>query len=96
MKSDFYCIWLRPVSEEEIGHLKELCYAAIADKQTLIDEKLNAEVWSVTLVFHLVLPAVSLIKIKTMETRKRHIVSRANYISALCCLIILISPVSVM
>ncbi|TTG17221.1 AP-1 complex-associated regulatory protein [Bagarius yarrelli] len=33
----------RPISEEEIGHLKELHYAAIADKQTLIDEKLNAE-----------------------------------------------------
>ncbi|XP_060783892.1 AP-1 complex-associated regulatory protein isoform X2 [Neoarius graeffei] len=33
----------RPISEEEISHLKEQCYAAIADKQTLIDEKLNAE-----------------------------------------------------
>ncbi|KAF4091401.1 hypothetical protein AMELA_G00036450 [Ameiurus melas] len=33
----------RPISEEEIGHLKELRYAAIADTQTLIDEKLNAE-----------------------------------------------------
>ncbi|KAM9469789.1 AP-1 complex-associated regulatory protein isoform 2-T2 [Clarias gariepinus] len=33
----------RPISEEEIGHLKELRYAAIADKQTLIDDKLNAE-----------------------------------------------------
>lgn len=45
MKSDLYCIWLRPISEEEIGHLKELRYAAIADNQTQIDEKLNAEVW---------------------------------------------------
>ncbi|XP_036424513.1 AP-1 complex-associated regulatory protein isoform X1 [Colossoma macropomum] len=33
----------RPINEEEIGHLKEQCYIAIADKQTLIDEKLNAE-----------------------------------------------------
>uniref|UniRef100_A0A9J8CAI3 Adaptor related protein complex 1 associated regulatory protein n=2 Tax=Cyprinus carpio TaxID=7962 RepID=A0A9J8CAI3_CYPCA len=33
----------RPISEEEIGHLKEQCYAAISDKQVLIDEKLNAE-----------------------------------------------------
>lgn len=53
MKSDLYCIWLRPISEEEIGHLKEQHYAAIADKQTLIDEKLNAEVWPVTPVPHL-------------------------------------------
>lgn len=55
LKSDLYCIWLRPISEEEIGHLKELHYAAIADKQTLIDEKLNAEVWPVTPAPHLVL-----------------------------------------
>ncbi|KAK1804109.1 hypothetical protein P4O66_020163, partial [Electrophorus voltai] len=34
---------LRPISEEEIGHLKEQCYGAIVDKQMLIDEKLNAE-----------------------------------------------------
>lgn len=53
MKSDLYCIWLRPISEEEIGHLKEQRYTAIADKQTLIDEKLNAEVWPVTPVPHL-------------------------------------------
>ncbi|XP_076877924.1 AP-1 complex-associated regulatory protein isoform X4 [Brachyhypopomus gauderio] len=33
----------RPISEEELGHLKEQSYGAIADKQTLIDEKLNAE-----------------------------------------------------
>lgn len=33
----------RPISEEEIGHLKEQSYGAIVDKQTLIDEKLNAE-----------------------------------------------------
>ncbi|XP_043113574.1 AP-1 complex-associated regulatory protein isoform X1 [Puntigrus tetrazona] len=33
----------RPVSEEEMGHLKEHRYAAISDKQVLIDEKLNAE-----------------------------------------------------
>lgn len=61
MKSDPYCIWLRPISEEEISHLKEQCYAAIADKQTLIDEKLNAEVWPVTPMPHLVLLAVGLI-----------------------------------
>uniref|UniRef100_A0A8B9KZV5 Adaptor related protein complex 1 associated regulatory protein n=1 Tax=Astyanax mexicanus TaxID=7994 RepID=A0A8B9KZV5_ASTMX len=34
---------LQPISEEEIGHLKELRYGAITDKQTLIDEKLTAE-----------------------------------------------------
>lgn len=61
VKSDLYCIWLRPISEEEIGHLKELRYAAIADTQTLIDEKLNAEVWPITTVPHLVFPAVKLI-----------------------------------
>ncbi|XP_031424684.1 AP-1 complex-associated regulatory protein isoform X2 [Clupea harengus] len=33
----------RPISEDEIGHLKEHRYAAIADQQTLIDEKLHAE-----------------------------------------------------
>ncbi|XP_059378219.1 AP-1 complex-associated regulatory protein-like [Carassius carassius] len=33
----------RPISEEEISHLKEQRYAAISDKQALIDEKLNAE-----------------------------------------------------
>ncbi|XP_048119244.1 AP-1 complex-associated regulatory protein isoform X3 [Alosa alosa] len=33
----------RPISEEEINHLKELRYTAIADQQTLIDEKLRAE-----------------------------------------------------
>ncbi|XP_062856476.1 AP-1 complex-associated regulatory protein isoform X3 [Trichomycterus rosablanca] len=33
----------RPISEEEIGHLKEQRYGAIADKQTMIDEKLKAE-----------------------------------------------------
>ncbi|XP_052430874.1 AP-1 complex-associated regulatory protein isoform X1 [Carassius gibelio] len=33
----------RPVSEEEIDHLKEHRYAAISDKQALIDEKLKAE-----------------------------------------------------
>ncbi|XP_037396647.1 AP-1 complex-associated regulatory protein isoform X8 [Pygocentrus nattereri] len=33
----------RPISEEEIGHLKEQRYVAIANQQTLIDEKLNAE-----------------------------------------------------
>ncbi|XP_059372207.1 AP-1 complex-associated regulatory protein-like isoform X1 [Carassius carassius] len=33
----------RPVSEEEINHLKEHRYAAISDKQALIDEKLKAE-----------------------------------------------------
>ncbi|XP_026991586.2 AP-1 complex-associated regulatory protein isoform X10 [Tachysurus fulvidraco] len=33
----------RPISEEEIVHLKEQRYTAIADKQTLIDEKLKAE-----------------------------------------------------
>lgn len=33
----------RPVSEEEIGHLKEHRYTAITNKQVLIDKKLNAE-----------------------------------------------------
>ncbi|KAG7458967.1 hypothetical protein MATL_G00226290 [Megalops atlanticus] len=33
----------RPISEDEIAHLKEQRYAAISDKQTLIDEKLQAE-----------------------------------------------------
>ncbi|RXN29202.1 AP-1 complex-associated regulatory [Labeo rohita] len=33
----------RPISEEEIVHLKEHRYTAISDKQTLIDQKLNAE-----------------------------------------------------
>ncbi|XP_016093984.1 AP-1 complex-associated regulatory protein-like [Sinocyclocheilus grahami] len=33
----------RPISDEEISHLKEHRYAAISDKQALIDEKLNAE-----------------------------------------------------
>lgn len=74
MKSDLYCIWLRPISEEEIGHLKELRYAAIADTQTLIDEKLNAEVWPITTVPHLVFPAVKLI-IK----KKNHKDTQASY-----------------
>lgn len=34
----------RPISEDEIIHLKEHRYAAISDQQTLIDEKLQAEV----------------------------------------------------
>ncbi|XP_052005814.1 AP-1 complex-associated regulatory protein-like isoform X1 [Xyrauchen texanus] len=34
---------LRPISEDEIFHLKNYRYAAISDKQVLIDEKLNAE-----------------------------------------------------
>ncbi|XP_030622475.1 AP-1 complex-associated regulatory protein isoform X2 [Chanos chanos] len=34
---------LRPISEEEVGHLKEHRYDAISDRQTLIDAKLNAE-----------------------------------------------------
>ncbi|XP_055783412.1 AP-1 complex-associated regulatory protein-like isoform X2 [Salvelinus fontinalis] len=33
----------RPISEDEIIHLKEHRYAAISDQQTLIDEKLQAE-----------------------------------------------------
>ncbi|XP_016341053.1 AP-1 complex-associated regulatory protein [Sinocyclocheilus anshuiensis] len=33
----------RPISDEEISHLKEHRYAAISDKQALIDEKLNEE-----------------------------------------------------
>ncbi|XP_016370735.1 AP-1 complex-associated regulatory protein-like [Sinocyclocheilus rhinocerous] len=33
----------RPISDEEISHLKEHRYAAISDKQALIDEKLNTE-----------------------------------------------------
>ncbi|RXN37260.1 AP-1 complex-associated regulatory -like isoform X3 [Labeo rohita] len=37
----------RPISEEEIVHLKEHRYTAISDKQTLIDQKLNAEVQQV-------------------------------------------------
>ncbi|XP_066505166.1 AP-1 complex-associated regulatory protein isoform X2 [Hoplias malabaricus] len=34
---------IRPISQEEFDHLKEQRYGAIADKQTLIDEKLNVE-----------------------------------------------------
>lgn len=34
----------RPISEDEIKHLREHCYAAISDKQILIDQKLQAEV----------------------------------------------------
>lgn len=41
--SSWFCSH-RPISEEEIGHLKEHRYAAIANQQTLIDEKLHAEV----------------------------------------------------
>ncbi|XP_010899219.2 AP-1 complex-associated regulatory protein isoform X3 [Esox lucius] len=33
----------RPISEDEIVHLKEHRYAAISDQQTLIDQKLQAE-----------------------------------------------------
>ncbi|KAM9741115.1 AP-1 complex-associated regulatory protein isoform 2-T2 [Menidia menidia] len=33
----------RPISEDEIIHLREHCYAAITDKQNLIDQKLQAE-----------------------------------------------------
>ncbi|XP_013886449.1 AP-1 complex-associated regulatory protein isoform X2 [Austrofundulus limnaeus] len=33
----------RPISEDELNHLKEHCYAAISDKQVLIDQKLQAE-----------------------------------------------------
>ncbi|KAJ8015492.1 hypothetical protein DPEC_G00026700 [Dallia pectoralis] len=33
----------RPISEDEIIHLKEHRYAAISDQQTLIDQKLHAE-----------------------------------------------------
>nr|XP_023677980.1 AP-1 complex-associated regulatory protein-like isoform X1 [Paramormyrops kingsleyae] len=34
---------LRAISEEEMAHLKEQRYAAISDKQTLVDERLRAE-----------------------------------------------------
>ncbi|KAJ8281416.1 hypothetical protein GJAV_G00067420 [Gymnothorax javanicus] len=33
----------RPVSEEEIAHLKEQQYAAISDKQVLVDQKMQAQ-----------------------------------------------------
>ncbi|KAJ8385777.1 hypothetical protein AAFF_G00182210 [Aldrovandia affinis] len=33
----------RPISEDELAHLRELRYAAISDKQTLVDQKLRAE-----------------------------------------------------
>lgn len=34
----------RPISEDEIIHLKEHRYTAISDQQNLIDDKLQAEV----------------------------------------------------
>ncbi|XP_044060255.1 AP-1 complex-associated regulatory protein isoform X1 [Siniperca chuatsi] len=33
----------RPISEDEIKHLKEHCYTAISDEQILIDQKLQVE-----------------------------------------------------
>lgn len=38
------CSLIRPISEDEIKHLKEHRYAAISDKQRLIDHKLQVEV----------------------------------------------------
>lgn len=35
---------LRPISEDELKHLREQRYAAISDKQALIDQKLQVEV----------------------------------------------------
>uniref|UniRef100_A0A671YAL8 Adaptor related protein complex 1 associated regulatory protein n=1 Tax=Sparus aurata TaxID=8175 RepID=A0A671YAL8_SPAAU len=37
------CSLIRPISEDEIKHLKEHRYAAISDKQRLIDHKLQVE-----------------------------------------------------
>ncbi|KPP61618.1 hypothetical protein Z043_120262 [Scleropages formosus] len=34
---------MRAISEEELGHLRAQQYTAISDKQTLIDERLQAE-----------------------------------------------------
>lgn len=34
----------RPISEEEINHLKERHYTALSDKQDLIDQKIQVEV----------------------------------------------------
>lgn len=38
------CYSTRPISDDEIKNLKEHRYAAISDKQILIDQKLRAEV----------------------------------------------------
>ena len=38
------CCFIRPISEDEIKHLKEHRYAAISDEQKLIDQKLQVEV----------------------------------------------------
>lgn len=38
------CYFIRPISEDEIKHLREHRYAAISDKQVLIDQKLQKEV----------------------------------------------------
>ncbi|XP_051506361.1 AP-1 complex-associated regulatory protein-like isoform X2 [Myxocyprinus asiaticus] len=43
LNKNVYLKTLEPISEEEICHLKKHRYAAISDKQVLIDEKLNAE-----------------------------------------------------
>lgn len=37
-------IFIRPISEDELKNLQEHRYAAISDKQVLIDQKLQAEV----------------------------------------------------
>lgn len=58
--SDSSCVWHRPINEEEIGHLKEQRYGAIADKQTMIDEKIKSEVWLISSVLPPHLPAVCL------------------------------------
>lgn len=38
------CSFIRPISEEELKHLREHHYTAISDKQRLIDQKLQVEV----------------------------------------------------
>lgn len=39
-----FCPLIRPISEEEISHLKERHYTAITDKQKVIDQQLQVEV----------------------------------------------------
>lgn len=39
-----FCPWIRPISEEEINHLKDRLYTAISDKQMVIDQQLQVEV----------------------------------------------------
>lgn len=40
----FWCPVTRPISEDEIKHLKDHRYAALSDHQILIDQKLQVEV----------------------------------------------------